>query len=78
MMTLVSMLIFSGAMAASIAVIAMTVAPQWRRIVHLALGNIEHRFAPLEQLAVAERRIAVRRRASESAPAQPARMRAAA
>lgn len=78
MMTLVSMLIFSGAMAASSAVIAMTIAPQWRRIAHLALGNVEHRFTPLGQLAVAERRIAVRRWASESAPASPARLRAAA
>jgi hypothetical protein len=78
MMTLISILVFSGAMAASSAAIAMTVAPQWRRIAHLAMGNVEHRFAPLGQLAVAERRIAVRRWASESSPSQSVRLRAAA
>ena len=78
MMVLVSMVIFTGAMAASIAVIASSVAPQWRRIVRLATGHVEEAFAPLSHLAVAERRIAVRRWASEPVPAPLARLRAAA
>jgi len=78
MMALVSLLVFSGAMAASTAVIAVTVAPQWRRIVRLASGQVEQPFAPLGQLRIAERRIAVRRWAADPIPAPIARLRAAA
>ncbi|AIT05734.1 hypothetical protein MC45_04180 [Sphingomonas taxi] len=58
--------------------IAATVAPQWQRIVRLAAGNVEPAFAPLSQLASAERRIAVRRWASAPVPAGVRRLRAAA
>lgn len=68
MMAMVSVLVFSGACAASIGVIIATVAPQWRRILTLAAGQAETQFAPLATLAIAERRIAVRRWSTESAP----------
>lgn len=75
MMTVVSTLIFSGALALSFAAIAMAVGPHWRRIVRLAMGHVDTGFAPLEQLALAERRIAVRRWAAGSAPASIHRLR---
>ena len=78
MMALVSLLVFSGAMTASVAIIAAAVAPQWRRIVRLAAGNVEQPFTPLGHLRIAERRIAVRRWASEPIPASIDRLRAAA
>ncbi|WP_271300695.1 hypothetical protein [Sphingomonas sp. CV7422] len=77
MVAVVSVLVFSGAFATAAGVIAVTVAPQWQRIVRLASGQIEPAFAPLSQLALAERRIAVRRWASTSLPADR-RQRAAA
>lgn len=61
MVTVVSILMFSGAFAAAIGVMVVTVAPQWQRILRLASGQIEPGFSPLAQLASAERRIAVRR-----------------
>lgn len=64
MMALVSILVFTGAFALSAGVIALAVGPRWRRILQLAIGRVEPGFAPLEQLARAERRIAVRRWAS--------------
>jgi hypothetical protein len=73
-----SVLVFVGAFLAAVGVIAATVAPQWRRIVSLASGNPEPAFAPLSQLASAERRIAVRRWASAPIPAAVRRLRAAA
>ncbi len=73
-----SVLVFVGAFLAAVGVIAATVAPQWRRIVRLASGNTEPAFAPLSQLASAERRIAVRRWASAPIPAAVRRLRAAA
>jgi hypothetical protein len=76
MIAILSVLIFTGALATSVAVIATMVAPQWRRIASLATGHLEQSFAPLQTLVVAERRIAVRRWAA-SAPAAN-RMRAAA
>jgi hypothetical protein len=76
MMTVLSVVIFMGAFAAAVAAIVLSVAPQWRRIVRLATGHVEQPFAPLSALALAERRIAVRRWAATSAPAL--RMRAAA
>jgi hypothetical protein len=78
MVAVVSVLVFSGAFLVSVGVIAATVAPQWQRIVRLAAGHVEPAFAPLSQLASAERRIAVRRWASAPVPAGVRRLRAAA
>lgn len=78
MMAWLSALAFSAALMASVAAIAMTIAPQWRRILSLASGKIETSFAPLRQLAHAERRIAVRRWAAAPVPAPIRRMRGAA
>ena len=78
MVAVLSVLVFVGAFLAAVAVIVMTVAPQWRRIVSLASGNVESAFTPLSQLALAERRIAVRRWASAPVPAGVRRLRAAA
>ncbi|WP_081974326.1 MULTISPECIES: hypothetical protein [Sphingomonas] len=78
MVAVVSVLVFAGAFAVAAGVIAATVAPQWQRIVRLAAGNVEPAFAPLSQLASAERRIAVRRWASAPVPAGVRRLRAAA
>lgn len=69
MMMVFSALVFSAALTVSLVVIGMAVGPQWRRIVKLAMGEIETSFAPLQQLALAERRIAVRRWASAPVPA---------
>lgn len=77
MMAVIGTMVFMGAMALAMAVIWLSVAPQWRRIVRLAGGHVEQPFHPLEQLARAENRIALRRWAS--APVAPSlRMRAAA
>lgn len=79
MMIVVSVLVFMGALVASIATIAMMIAPQWRRILHLATGHVEPAFTPLATLVVAERRIAVRRWAASSpTPSSLIRRRAAA
>lgn len=79
MMALVSMMVFAGAMAMAGAVMWASVAPQWRRIACLAAGHVEMPFHPLEQLARAERRIAVRRWAASPMPAMlPATLRRAA
>ena len=77
MMAMIGTVIFTGAMALAMAAIWLSIAPQWRRIVRLATGNVEQPFHPLEQLARAERRIAVRRW-SASPSSVPARMRVAA
>lgn len=73
-MVVLGILVFSGAFAAAVGTIAMSIAPQWQRIVRLAMGNVEPAFAPLHTLAVAERRIAVRRWASAPVPAHIRRM----
>ena len=78
MMTVISILVFAGAFALSAGVIAAAVGSQWRRIARLASGRVEEGFAPLGQLALAERRIAVRRWASAPVPASIRRMREAA
>lgn len=78
MIAVVSILVFAGALALSIGVIAVAVGPQWGRIARLAMGDVETSFAPLQQLARAERRIAVRRWASAPVPAPLRRMRGAA
>lgn len=68
MMTLMAVAVFSGAMALASLAIWWTIAPQWSRIARLARGHVEQPFQPLEVLANAERRIAVRRWAAASAP----------
>ena len=78
MMAIVGTFVFVGALVLSCAAIYLSVAPQWRRIVRMATGHIEPVFAPLATLAVAERRIAVRRWAAQPVPAAIHRMRAAA
>lgn len=78
MVALVSILIFTGAFAAAVGVIAITVAPQWRRIVRLMDGHVEPAFTPLAHLATVERRIAVRRWAATPVPAAVRRLREAA
>jgi len=78
MVAVISVLVFVGAFMLAVGVIAVSVAPQWRRILSLASGNVEPAFAPLSQLASAERRIAVRRWASAPIPAGVRRLRAAA
>ncbi|WP_294310728.1 hypothetical protein [uncultured Sphingomonas sp.] len=78
MMIVVSVLVFTGALVAALTTIAMMVAPQWRRILHLATGHIEPAFTPLATLVVAERRIAVRRWAAGSPAPSLVRRRVAA
>lgn len=73
MVTVLSVLVFVGALVTAVSVIAMMVAPQWRRILHLASGHVEPAFTPLSQLVVAERRIAVRRWSSMSPAYVPVR-----
>ena len=68
MVSILTVLVFAGACATAIGVMALTMGPQWRRIVRLAMGHVEPSFAPLATLATAERRIAVRRWSSASAP----------
>lgn len=72
MMTVLGTLLFSVAFFLSVAVIVASVAPQWRRILRLASGQVEQPFTPLAQLAGAERRIRVNRWASAPVP-QPIR-----
>lgn len=78
MVAVVGGLVFAGAFLTAVGVIVASVAPQWRRIVRLASGHVEPAFAPLSQLAHAERRIAVRRWASAPVPAAVRQLRAAA
>lgn len=77
MVAVLAALIFSGAFILSVAVIAASIAPQWERILRLASGQTEPAFAPLSQLALAERRIRLNRWASAPA-SQPVRLREAA
>lgn len=78
MMGLMAILVFTGAMALALAVIWSTVAPEWRRMVKLATGQVEQPFQPLAGLARAEQRIAVRRWAAAPVPAPIHRLRVAA
>ena len=78
MMGLVVSAVVSGAMATALAVIWSTVAPEWRRIARLAVGQVEQPFRPLADLAQAERRIAVKRWAASPVPAPLHRLRATA
>ena len=77
-MLVLSFMVFAGAFAVAGMMIVSSIAPQWDRIVRLALGNVEPAFQPLRTLAVAERRIAVRRWASSPAAAPARRWNAAA
>ena len=73
MMAVISGLVFAGALAMAVAAMWFTIAPQWRRVMRLAAGHVEQPFHPLEELARAERRIAVRRWATQGHPAAPLR-----
>ena len=75
MTAVLGILVFTGAFVLSAGVIAMSIAPQWRRIARLATGHIEPAFTPLAALAGAERRIAVRRWASAPVPQSLRRLR---
>ena len=77
MMAVIGTLVFAGAMAMAVATIWVSIAPHWRRIARLAGGHVEQPFHPLETLARAERRIAVRRWAAVPVPASLRRLRAA-
>ena len=77
-MLVLSFMVFAGAFAVAGMMIVSSIAPQWDRIVRLAMGNVEPAFQPLRTLGVAERRIAVRRWASSTAPAPARRWNAAA
>ena len=77
-MLVLSFMVFAGAFAVAGMMIVSSIAPQWDRIVCLAMGNVEPAFQPLRTLAVAERRIAVRRWASVTTPAPARRWNAAA
>ena len=77
-MAMIGTMVFMGALALAVAAIWLTIAPQWRRIVRLAVGHVEQPFNPLEQLARAEHRIAVRRWAAAPAASGYSRLRAAA
>lgn len=61
MMAVIGTMVFLGAMAFAVAAMWLTIAPQWRRVRDLAMGRVEQPFRPLATLALAERRIAVRR-----------------
>ena len=76
MTAMIGTVLLVGAMALAMTAIWVSIAPQWRRILRLAAGHVEQPFQPLEALALAERRIAVKRWAATPAPA--VRMRAAA
>lgn len=78
MMAILGVVIFTGAFLLSVAVIAASVAPQWRRIARLAAGHVEPSFQPLAQVAAAERRIRVNRWASAPVPQPIRRLREAA
>ncbi|RZT47724.1 hypothetical protein EV283_3213 [Sphingomonas sp. BK036] len=77
-MLVLSFMVFAGAFAVAGLMIVSSIALQWDRIIRLALGNVEPAFQPLRTLAVAERRIAVRRWASTTAPSSARRWNAAA
>ena len=78
MMTVVAVLIFGGALALSGFVLASTVGPQFGRITDALYGRSRPRFEPLATLALAERRIAVRRWAAAPVRAPGFRTREAA
>ncbi len=68
MVNLVASAVFTGAAALALLSIWAAVAPQWRRMLRLMIGQVEQPVQPLHALAVAEHRIVVRHRAS-TAPA---------
>lgn len=71
MMAIVQGLVFVSAFTVAVMVIFASVAPQWRRIASLVVGQVE---PPVHVLSLAERRIAVRRLASASTAARLRRM----
>ncbi|WP_380787087.1 hypothetical protein [Sphingomonas sp. R86521] len=77
-MVVLSILIFAGALALSVAVIATSIAPQWQRIVRLATGHVEPAFTTVGTVMVADRRITVRRWASSQTLVSSRKWRAAA
>ena len=68
MVAVLGSMVFASGFVMAIAVIAGMIVPQWQRIARLALGRPEHAFAPLAQLAVAERRIAVQHWSADRRP----------
>ncbi|HEX8484747.1 hypothetical protein [Sphingomonas sp.] len=78
MMTILNAVIFLGSFAVAVGVIASSIVPQWRRIAHLAMGNLERPVVMITTPAHAERRIAVRRWAAMPVPAPVAPLRATA
>lgn len=77
-MLVLSFMVFAGAFAVAGMMIVSSVAPQWDRIVRLALGNLEPAFVAVPVRTVAERRIVIRRWAPTSAPLPVHRRNAAA
>ena len=77
-MAVLSILVFAGAFILSVTLIATSVAPQWKRIVRLAMGHVEPSFTTVGTVMVADRRIIVRRWASTPALVSSRKWRAAA
>lgn len=77
-MAVLSILVFAGAFALSVTLIATSVAPQWKRIVRLAMGHVEPAFTTVGTVMVADRRITVRRWASTQTLVSSRKWRAAA
>ena len=69
MMTVLVVLAFGGLAFVSMYAMMVTIVPEGGRIVQALRGEPRARFAPLTQLARAERRIAVRRWAAMPAVA---------
>lgn len=77
MMTVLGILVFLAAFGTAAAAIAVSIVPQWRRIVHLATGNVEQPFASTGgAFTYADRRSAIR--CGSSAPLPASQFRAAA
>ena len=77
-MAVLSILVFVSAFGLSVAMIATSVAPQWQRIVRLAMGHVEPAFTTVGTVMVADRRITVRRWASAPTLVSSRKWRAAA
>lgn len=69
MMTALAMLVFGGAFALSMYAITATIVPAADQIRAALAGDVQRNFAPLAELVLAERRIAVRRWAATPARA---------
>lgn len=76
-MAILTSMVFLGALATAMGMIAMSIVPQWRRIASLASGRVElPPFAATLTPTTEQRRVAVRR--SAVTPAPVVRLRAAA